>query len=168
MRVAGFSTPSICERLLTEGFALTTLYAALGVEPDADAATIRRAYRELARRHHPDFGGDVRQMVSINEAWHVLGDPERRAGYNRQLRRPVPRPDARDGHRVMEWGQYEGWSLADIAKVDENYLRWLSRMPVGRPLQREIGELLAERSASEEAHRPAPIPRRRRWNLFSG
>jgi molecular chaperone DnaJ len=128
---------------------------------------IRRAYRSLARRHHPDFGGDVRQMVSINEAWHVLGDPQRRANYNRELRRPVPRRKSHDGHTVMDWGQYEGWSLADIANVDENYLLWLSRMPIGRSLQREISELVAERSAAAEAFRPTPIPRKRRRGLFS-
>jgi hypothetical protein len=106
-------------------------------------------------------------MVSINDAWHVLGHPERRAGYDRQLRRPVPRPNPRDGHTVMDFGQYEGWSLADIAKFDENYLHWLSRMPIGRPLQREIAQLLAERSAAAEARRPAPIARKRRRGLFS-
>jgi curved DNA-binding protein CbpA len=101
-------------------------------------------------------------MVSINEAWHVLGDADRRANYNRELRRPVPRRKARDGHTAMDWGQYEGWSLADIANVDENYLLWLSRMPVGRPLQREISELVAERSAAAEALRPTPILKKRR------
>jgi curved DNA-binding protein CbpA len=145
---------------------VTTLYAVLGVNPEADTATIRRAYRELARRHHPDFGGDVREMVSINEAWYVLGDRERRATYDRQLRRP-PRRNFNDGHSVMDWGQYEGWSLADIAKVDDNYLQWLSRMPIGRPLQGEIAELLAERSAAEEARRPARAVSQRRWSLFS-
>jgi hypothetical protein len=167
MRVAGFSTPSICERLLTEGFALTDPVRRSGCRARCrcghDPARLSRAGSAASsrlRRRRPPDGHHQRGMARPSAT------PERRAGYNRQLRRPVPRPDARDGHRVMEWGQYEGWSLADIAKVDENYLRWLSRMPVGRPLQREIGELLAERSASEEAHRPAPIPRRRRWNLF--
>lgn len=141
---------------------MTTLYAVLGVATDADAATIRRAYRALARRHHPDFGGDTDKMVVINDAWHVLRDPERRARYDQQLRRPIPTPKRGDGHTVMDWGQYEGWSLADIAKVDENYLLWLSRMPVGRPLQREIGEVLAERAAGDDARAPAPITRKRR------
>src|SRR5262245_34586249 len=131
------------------GSRLTTLYAVLGVDPDADNATIRRAYRALARRHHPDFGGDNREMVIINDAWHVLRDPERRARYNQQLRRATPRPKPGDGSTVMDWGQYEGWSLADIAKVDENYLLWLSRMPVGRPLQREITEVLDKRPAED-------------------
>jgi len=66
----------------------------------------------------------------------------------------------------MDFGKYEGWSLAEIAKIDDNYLLWLSRMPVGRPLQREIGELLAERSAAVEARRPTPVARKRR-HLFS-
>jgi hypothetical protein len=68
-----------------------------------------------------------------------LGDPERRASYNRQLRRPVPRRKAHDGHTAVDIGQYEVWSLADIAKFHANSLEWLSRMPIGRPL-REIGE----------------------------
>ena len=145
---------------------MTTLYAVLGVDPDADTATIRRAYRELARRHHPDFGGDNREMVVINDAWHTLRDPERRAKYNQQLRRPKPRRRPGDGHTVMDFGQYEGWSLADIARIDDNYLLWLSRMPVGRPLQHEIAELLAERSAAEEAGTPPPNAPKRRRGLF--
>ena len=145
---------------------MATLYAVLGVNPEADRATIRRAYRDLARRHHPDFGGDVREMVSINEAWHVLGDRERRATYDREIRRP-PWRTPHDGHTVMDWGQYEGWSLADIAKIDDNYLQWLSRMPIGRPLQGEIAEILAERSAAEVTRRPTPATPKRRWSLFS-
>jgi len=66
----------------------------------------------------------------------------------------------------MDFGKYEGWALDEIGKVDDNYLLWLVRMPVGRPLQREIGELLAERSAAVEARRPTPVARKRR-HLFS-
>ncbi len=147
---------------------MTTLYAVLGVDPTSDSDTIRRAYRDLARRHHPDFGGDNREMVSINDAWHVLGDPARRASYNRQLRAPTPRHATPDGHTVMDFGRYEGWSLGDIAKVDDNYLLWLSRMPIGRSLHREIAELVAEQSAAAEARRPRPIARtKRRWGLLS-
>ena len=67
----------------------------------------------------------------------------------------------------MDFGRYEGWSLGDIAKVDDNYLLWLSRMPIGRSLHREIAELVAEQSAAAEARRPKPIPRKkRRWGLL--
>ena len=146
---------------------MTTLYAVLGVDQAADTETIRRAYRQLARRHHPDFGGDTEQMISINEAWHVLGNAERRASYNRQLRGPAPRPVSRDGTTVMDFGRYEGWSLGDIAKLDENYLHWLSRMTIGRPLRREISEVLAARAAAMETHHPTPTTRKRRRGLFS-
>jgi hypothetical protein len=59
------------------------------VSPDADQATIRAAYRRLARVHHPDqraAGGgerDDREMAAINEAYRVLADPGRRAVYDR-------------------------------------------------------------------------------------
>ena len=142
---------------------MTSLYAVLGVTPDSDTATIRRAYRALARRHHPDFGGDTRAMVAINDAWHVLRDPARRATYDRQLgRRTRSSRRHHDGQTVLDFGKYEGWSLAEIARVDENYLLWLARMPIGRRFQREIDELVAARTAEEEARRPAPPARRRR------
>jgi molecular chaperone DnaJ len=146
---------------------MTTLYAVLGVDPRADTDTVRRAYRDLARRHHPDFGGDARQMASINDAWHVLSDPARRDGYDRQLQAPIRPPASPDGHTVMTFGRYEGWSLGDIATVDDDYLEWLSRMPIGRSFHREIGEILAQRSAAMEARRPRPIVPKRRWGLLS-
>lgn len=145
---------------------MTNLYTVLGVNPEADTPTIRRAYRALARRHHPDFGGDTQAMVAINDAWHVLRDRDRRASYDRQLSRPIPPRSSDDGHTILDFGQYEGWSLADIARIDDNYLLWLRRMPIGRRLQREIDELVTELSAADEAGRPARAARRRR-GLFS-
>ena len=35
----------------------------------------KSAYRTLARRHHPDAGGDATRMAQINDAWAILGDP---------------------------------------------------------------------------------------------
>jgi molecular chaperone DnaJ len=65
----------------------TTHYQRLGVAPDASAATIREAYRRLARQHHPDASaGDADSMSRINEAYRVLADPARRAVYDASLR----------------------------------------------------------------------------------
>jgi hypothetical protein len=47
-------------------------YEVLGVSPTATPAEIRRAYLTLARRHHPDAGGDAAQMRRLNEAWAAL------------------------------------------------------------------------------------------------
>jgi molecular chaperone DnaJ len=70
--------------------AVRSHYNVLGVAQDADDATIRAAYRQLARDHHPDrvrsssaAGG--RDMPAINEAYRVLYDPGRRAVYDRSL-----------------------------------------------------------------------------------
>src|SRR5260221_3948006 len=59
-------------------------YALLGVPIDADADTIKRAYRQLARRYHPDLAGPqgAVQMKRINRAYDVLSDPENRLNYD--------------------------------------------------------------------------------------
>jgi curved DNA-binding protein CbpA len=58
------------------------LYAVLQVHPRAEPEVIRAAYRALARKYHPDFGGTQARMVELNEAWGVLGDDIRRAAYD--------------------------------------------------------------------------------------
>ncbi|MBX5446279.1 molecular chaperone DnaJ [Sphaerobacter sp.] len=61
-------------------------YEVLGVSRDASAEEIRRAYRRLARKYHPDVNreeGAEERFKEINEAYEVLGDEERRAAYDR-------------------------------------------------------------------------------------
>ncbi len=61
-------------------------YASLGVAKTATDADIKRAYRKLARKHHPDLNpGDKTaeaKFKEINEANEVLGDPEKRRKYD--------------------------------------------------------------------------------------
>lgn len=57
-------------------------YRVLGVDSNAGAAAIKRAYRARARELHPDFGGSVRQMKLVNEAYAVLMDPIARRAYD--------------------------------------------------------------------------------------
>jgi hypothetical protein len=57
-------------------------YSILGAEEESPRADIERRYKRLARRHHPDRGGDEEQMKEINEAWGVLGDSESRSAYD--------------------------------------------------------------------------------------
>lgn len=65
-------------------------YDVLGVSVRATPDEVRAAYRRAARDHHPDAGGDARRMSDLNVAWRVLGDPGRRAAYDRELaRRPA-------------------------------------------------------------------------------
>jgi curved DNA-binding protein CbpA len=64
-------------------------YEVLQVHPRAESEVIRAAYRVLARKYHPDHGGDPRRMIALNDAWDVLGDPERRAQYDASRARPA-------------------------------------------------------------------------------
>ncbi|PWN49763.1 TPR-like protein [Violaceomyces palustris] len=57
-------------------------YKVLGVKRDDDLATIKKAYRKMARKVHPDKGGTQEQMAAVNEAWGVLGDEELRRRYD--------------------------------------------------------------------------------------
>jgi curved DNA-binding protein len=61
-------------------------YEVLGVSRDASADDIQRAYRTLARRHHPDVNKDPaaeERFKEINEAYQVLKDPQTRRRYDR-------------------------------------------------------------------------------------
>jgi curved DNA-binding protein CbpA len=152
-------------------------YELLQVDPRADPEVIRAAYRVLARKYHPDHGGDPLRMIELNNAWDVLGDPARRAAYdasraspaNRQSVETVARPDAgaqrtpdsshagpppgRPSGTVLDFGRYAGWSLGEIARQDTDYLEWLQRATFGRRLRSEITALLAQRRSPGVAGR---------------
>ena len=61
-------------------------YAALGVAKDADADTIKKAYRRLARQHHPDANKSdpesEERFKEVSEAYDVLSDADKRAEYD--------------------------------------------------------------------------------------
>ena len=61
-------------------------YAVLGVARDASEDEVKRAFRKLARKHHPDVSqapDAAGKMQELNEAYEVLRDPQRRAAYDR-------------------------------------------------------------------------------------
>lgn len=61
---------------------MADLYALLGVARDADAAAIRRAYRQAAKSAHPDGGGTREDFAALKFAYECLVSPERRRHYD--------------------------------------------------------------------------------------
>ncbi|TMC22697.1 MAG: hypothetical protein E6J34_05410 [Chloroflexi bacterium] len=66
---------------------LNDYYAILGVSRDATREQIKRAYRQLARLHHPDLNQQAsdRRMKQLNEAYTILSNTAKRAAYDIQL-----------------------------------------------------------------------------------
>ena len=73
-------------------------YQVLGVARDAPADEIKKAYRKLARKYHPDVSKEPdanTRMKEVNEAWAALSDPEKRAAYDQLGRGHQPGQDFR-------------------------------------------------------------------------
>ncbi|WP_418536079.1 DnaJ C-terminal domain-containing protein [Odoribacter laneus] len=85
-------------------------YKILGVNKDASQETIKKAYKKLARKHHPDLNPNdpdaQRRFQEINEANEVLSDPEKRKKYD-QYGENWKHAEEFEKQR-QQYGQYQG------------------------------------------------------------
>ena len=90
---------------------MTNLYDTLGVPKNASADEIKRAYRKLAREHHPDAsGGDEARFKEIQGAYDVLSDPEKRKAYDAW--------GTRNGRGTAGGGpQFQDFDLGDLGDI---------------------------------------------------
>lgn len=61
---------------------MANAYETLGVPKGASEEEIKRAYRKLAAKHHPDRGGDTARFQEIQSAYETLTDPQKRAQHD--------------------------------------------------------------------------------------
>ncbi|GBD43496.1 Curved DNA-binding protein [bacterium HR40] len=117
------------------------LYAVLGVERNASQEDIRRAYRRLAKELHPDFHpGDKEaeeRFKKVTAAYEILGDPEKRARYDRGEidETGAERPRQRFWREFADTGAGERYhstaDFADFADLDEILGGFFGRMREG-------------------------------------
>jgi curved DNA-binding protein len=69
---------------------MSDYYNVLGVERSASPDEIKRAYRKLAAKHHPDRGGDTAKFQEIQAAYDVLSDPDKRAQFDNPVQQMGP------------------------------------------------------------------------------
>ena len=148
---------------------MNNLYAVLLVDPAADREVIRAAYRVLARRFHPDHGGDPAKMVELAAAWAILGHAAKRAEYDRSRRElpmrapPIPAQPPSAATDLLDFGRYQGWTVTSLADHDPDYLAWLARAPAGRAWRNRIDTVLAARQAAATTLVPKPRTTRTMW-----
>ena len=90
-------------------------YEILGVDKKASAEDIKKAYRKLARKYHPDISKEKdadKRMAELNEANAVLSDAEKRAEYDAML--DAPRGFAGGGRGGNPFGGAEGFNSGDF------------------------------------------------------
>jgi len=100
----------------------TDYYAALGVERGASAEDIKKAYRRLAQKYHPDVSKEPdaeAKFKEVAEAYGTLKDPEKRAAYDSLGSRPQgeefrPPPDWSRQHAGNEQYSFDDVDFADL------------------------------------------------------
>ncbi len=151
-------------------------YEVLQVHHKAHQVVLKAAHRALAGLYHPDLdqsASSTRRMAELNQAWEKLRTPDRREVYDRQRSQApapaqpgraaptviTPEPSRRTsrpvepGSAVLDFGRYRGWTLAQLAHEDRDYLRWLSRHSSGLRYRSEIERLLRDQSTPAAASR---------------
>lgn len=103
-----------------------THYQTLGVPQDATADDIRRAFRALAKKHHPDTGpaGSSAAFAAIAEAYETLSDPTARRAYDESLASAAADESARDTRAHYSWDNIAAprtSARASTAEFDEIY-----------------------------------------------
>jgi len=122
------------------------LYQLLGVDPCASSAEITRAYRRLARRHHPDVDtapGAAQRFAEITRAYRVLSDPRARARYDASRAPRRTRPPSGPPH--------DAWSPWTIGRVRPGSTRgealWLGGPSVAQAFHLDAFRLGSDRPA---------------------
>ena len=140
-------------------------YEVLEVHPRAHQQVIKAAFRALAALYHPDGdqgGASTRRMAELNAAYARVRTPDVRQLYDRERklqRQAQPAiqqgyaaqtPEQDPAKRPLDFGRYAGYTIAQVARSDPDYLRWLSRHSAGARFRPQIeAELRRKREKAD-------------------
>ena len=114
-------------------------YKVLDVSVEATSQQIKSAYRRLATKHHPDTGGDKEKFQSIQEAYAVLSDPEKKAYYDEYGEAPI---DVTDSTLAKLVADATNKAMHELLQINEEMLNdvhaFYRYINVGKPSLEEL------------------------------
>jgi curved DNA-binding protein CbpA len=135
---------------------METLYDVLGVNPNADPETIRRAYREGAKRHHPDVSGrDPEQFKRLTTARDVLLDRSERKRY-----------DALGHRRYARYHLGNDWPAAETGRAHTRRRSRPRRSTTARSDRRQTRRTRHERPSRRSGPADGLIALSTYWSLL--
>jgi hypothetical protein len=147
--------------------AMRDYYDVLGVAPGAGAEEIKRAYRQLARRYHPDISGDERGSRLPRSVARLRGAAGSRAA-------PFVRRALVIRHRTTDWlGDESRSTFPSVSERARSHARFLFRgharaLSVGRNRGDPAGSVLGHARAASRAAAPHLSEMRRTWGSLGG
>ncbi len=128
---------------------MKNFYKELGLKKNANRNEIKSAYRLLAKKYHPDTGGDNERFLALQLAWETLNDPQKKAIYDKSLLNDESYAVSKNKH----WSSELKNKKNNSTNKDQDIKDWIKKIytPINRfisqvikPLNDEIKKLSAD------------------------
>ena len=128
---------------------MKNFYKQLGLKKNASRTEIKSAYRLLAKKYHPDTGGDNEKFLDLQLAWETLSDPQKKAVYDKSLFNNESYANSKN----KNWSTELKNKKNNSTNTDQDIKEWIRNIynPINRfisqvikPLNEEIKKLSAD------------------------